>query len=97
MQGAKNRQEAYLGRLKRTALGMLEKGLAGSSVKTDEIAPVKAAVDAVRYFEEDLERMATWPYESMWKMFAGAASIQGVASIMAHWDTLGRLVRKMLG
>ena len=91
---AKDEQENRLSLVKARLLQSFE-STANTLSSAGTIKEIKLAIDAFKYFESDLERMSTWPYNNIWKMLARAFSIQVVASLIGSWDTVAKIVTKL--
>jgi hypothetical protein len=55
---------------------------------------VKSAVDVLKYFEQDLELMTTWPYHNTGKTLVKLLSIQAITNVLIHWSNITQLFVK---
>jgi hypothetical protein len=95
LQVAKDEQENHLSKLKAQLLRSFEFTLEETPRASNSLGDLKNALESVKYFETDLERMTTWPYENMWKMLGRVVSIQAVASLIGSWETVTKVVAKL--
>jgi hypothetical protein len=99
LKNAKLDQQNQLARVKRRILLGFEQAITETKISTlDQIESyansVKSAVDVLKYFEQDLELMATWPYHNIGKTLAKLLSIQAIVNLLVHWSDVTRLFDK---
>ena len=98
LKNAKLDQQSKLALVKNRILAGFEQTVTESNISAPVLteiesyaSSVKSAVDVLKYFEQDLERMATWPYHNVGKTLAKLLSIQAVVNLLVHWTDVTHL------
>jgi hypothetical protein len=89
---ARDHQRQRLSNLRYIVFTSFENSLI-SGAGSRSVISLKEATDLLKYFEGAAAELVAWPYEHTGRILARLVSIQGVASILAHWNLPAQLIK----